>query len=127
MAILTYARCRNLRERSKSSIEMSIESKQRIKATWSSLSTAGTPEERAAELVRVERLLVRDMRRAFVLTLVACVFWVAIGLAFVAWAVHTTNVANGLIAFWSGLVAGCSGSAITLARCYLKGEREGWW
>ena len=107
---------------------MSVEPEQRTKATRASAPTrAPMPEERAAELARVERLLVRDMRRAFLLTLVACVSWLGVGLALMAWAVHTTNVANGLIAFWSGLLAGYSGIAITLARYYLKGKNEGWW
>jgi len=67
------------------------------------------------------------MRRAFLLTLVACVFWVAVGLGLMAWAVHTTDVGNGQIAFWSGFLAGYSGIVITLARYYLKGESAGWW
>ena len=103
---------------------MSVEPRQRTKTTWAS---APTPEERAAELARVERLVAHDKRRAFLLTLVACVFWAAVGLTLIAWALHTTDVANGQIAFWSGLLAGYSGIAFTLARYYLKGESEGWW
>jgi hypothetical protein len=103
---------------------MSLEPRQRTKTPWAS---APTPEERAAELARVERLVAHDMRRRFLLTLVACVFWLAVGLALMAWALHTTDAASGQIAFWSGLLAGYAGIVITLARYYLKGESAGWW
>lgn len=103
---------------------MSLELQKRTKTTWASVPT---PEERAAELTRLERLVAHDMRRAFLLTLVACVFSLAIGLALMAWALHTTDLASGKIAFWLGLIAGYSGIVIALARYYLKGVSMGWW
>ena len=94
------------------------------KATWARIPT---PEERAAELEHSERLTTRDIRRAFVLAIVGCLFWLSVGLGLVGWALHTTDRDDGQIAFVGGLLVGYTGMFVTLARYYLRGERSGWW
>jgi hypothetical protein len=84
-------------------------------------------EERAAELARAELLVRRDIRRAFLGALLGCAASLAVGLALMGWAIHTTDPALGQIAFLSGLILGYTGIVTTLARYYLRGEREGWW
>jgi len=86
-----------------------------------------TPEERAAELARYERLTTRDIRRSFVFAVGGCLFWLAVGLVLMGWGLHTTDPGYGQIAFLGGLVVGYSGMVVTLVRYYLKGERSGWW
>jgi hypothetical protein len=42
-------------------------------------------------------------------------------------AMHTTDSQLGQIAFLGGLILGYAGTVTTVARYYLRGEREGWW
>lgn len=86
-----------------------------------------SPEERAAQLALDERLTGREIRRAFAITIVACVLWLLVGLGLMGWAFHTTDAGTGQIAFLGGLTVGYAGMATTLARYYLRGERSGWW
>jgi uncharacterized YccA/Bax inhibitor family protein len=90
-----------------------------------------TPErtrtERAAQLARDELNASRDAHVAFILTLLGCVMWVVVGLALVAWALHTTDPELGGIAFMGGILVGYVGIVVTLARYYLRGEADGWW
>jgi len=86
-----------------------------------------SPEERAHQLAEEERLVRRDIRRAFALTIGGCFFSLLIGLALVGWAFHTTDPGLGQIAFLSGLILGYTGIVVSLARYYLHGERSGWW
>ena len=86
-----------------------------------------TPEERAAELARDERAVRGDIRRAFVGALCGCAFWLTAGLAAMGYGLHTTDRELGQIAFLAGLIVGYSGLTMTLARYYVRGEREGWW
>ena len=97
---------------------------ERSKATWARIPS---PEERAAELAHYERLTTRDIRRAFVMALGSCLFWLSVGLVLMGLALHTTDRAFGHIAFLGGLLAGYTGMVVTLARYYLRGERSGWW
>ena len=76
---------------------------------------------RAAEDADRERF--RDLIRSALL----CVVWAAVGLFFVAWSVHTTDVAYGKMAFFTGLGIGNGGIAFTLAAAYIRGERRGDW
>jgi hypothetical protein len=86
-----------------------------------------TPEERAAELAREERAVNGDIRRAFVGALCGCAFWLTAGLVAMGCGLHTTDPELGGIAFLAGLIIGYSGLTVTLARYYVRGEREGWW
>jgi hypothetical protein len=86
-----------------------------------------SPDERAAELARDERETQRDIRRAFAAAIAGCVLWLTAGLAFMGWAFHTTDHDLGETLLLSGLLVGYTGMVITLARYYLRGEREGWW
>ena len=103
---------------------MQDESPVRSKATWARIPS---PDERAAELANYERLTTRDIRRACVLAIAGCFFWLSLGLLLLGWALHTTDRAYGQIAFLSGLLVGYTGMVVTLARYYLRGERAGWW
>jgi hypothetical protein len=86
-----------------------------------------SPEERAAELARDERVIQRAVRRALVQTVVACAVSLVVGLGLVGLGLHTTDVGWGQIAFFGGLVAGYTGIVVSMARCYLLGEAQGWW
>lgn len=86
-----------------------------------------TPEERAAQLAHEAELTTRDIRRAFLLALGGCIFWLLVGLLAIGWALHTTDAGSGRIAFFAGLLAGYTGVVVTVARYYLKGESAGWW
>ena len=86
-----------------------------------------SPEERAAQLARDEDLVRHDIRRAFIVALFGCVASLALGLALLGWAFHTTDPQISGVAFHSGLLFGYTGMVICLARYYLKGERQGWW
>lgn len=97
---------------------------ERSRAAWARIPT---PEERAAELTRSERLTNRDIRVAFVLALGGCFFWLSVGLSLMGWALHTTDRDYGTIAFLGGLLVGYTGMVVTLARYYLRGVRSGWW
>lgn len=94
------------------------------KATWARIPS---PEERAAELTRSERLTTRDIRLAFVVALGWCFFWLASGLVLMGLGLHTTDREYGEIAFFGGLLVGYTGIVVTLAMYYRKGERFGWW
>lgn len=85
-----------------------------------------TPEQRAAELAALELEVQREIRWVYARAAVLCLLWMAVGLALVAWAVHTTNEQNGLLAFWGGLFIGNAGILITLVVTYHRAMEEGW-
>ena len=103
---------------------MVAERAERSKATWSRVPS---PEERAAELARYELLTSRDIRRAFVFAIAVGVFWLAAGLVLMGWALHTTDRADGEIAFLAGLLIGYTGIVVTLAMYHRRGQQAGWW
>jgi hypothetical protein len=86
-----------------------------------------SPEERAAQLAREERLTRREVRWAFARTLLACFAWLAVALLPMGWALHTTDFELGHAAFLGGMMIGYGGIAFTLGRYYLVGEERGWW
>lgn len=55
-----------------------------------------------------------------------CVLWLAIGMACIAWAVHSTDEKNALLAFWGGLFVGNGGILVTLLVTYHRAMEEGW-
>lgn len=75
-----------------------------------------TPQERAAQLLSDERAHVRSMRWVMAQTLGGCIICCVLGIALVAWAVHTTDPGWGNIAFWSGLLLGDGGMMFLLLR-----------
>lgn len=78
---------------------------------------------RLAEQREAERITRREYVRAIGL----CLFWLAVGLSLVGWALHTTDVREAHMAFWGGLALGNGGILHTLAGAYLRGERRGDW
>lgn len=86
-----------------------------------------SPEERAAELERDERLVRRDLALAGLRTLGAVGGSLGVGLALMAIGLHTTDPAFGQIAFLAGLIVGYAGVVVSFARYYLRGQDQGWW
>lgn len=78
---------------------------------------------RAAERERSAR----DKVRAVVLTALACVGWMMLGVYCLAWSMHTTDVQLGRLAFYAGLGIGNGGILFTLLYAYARGERRGYW
>lgn len=83
-------------------------------------------DQRAAELLALEKAVQRELRRVFVRAIALCFFWLVVGLALVGWSVHTTNFENGIIAFWGGLFVANLGIVITLLVTYHRAMEEGW-
>lgn len=79
-----------------------------------------TPEERAAQLLAMEREAMREERRDAARTLVACALYCVSGVALMSWAVHTTDLRYAGIAFWGGLAFGNGGILLTLAGAYRR-------
>lgn len=69
----------------------------------------------------------KDRRRALVQTSLACLGWMALGLALIGWSMHTTNTRYAAVAFWTGLVLGNGGIIHALLAAYRQGERRGDW
>lgn len=79
-----------------------------------------SPEERAAQLLAMEREVTREERRDVARTLVACALYCLSGVALMSWAVHTTDLRYAGIAFWGGLAFGNAGILLTLAGAYRR-------
>ena len=73
-----------------------------------------------------ELVVRRSLRRVFARAVLLCVLWLVLGLALIAWAVHTTDYENGIIAFWAGLLIANGGIVITLLVSYHRAMTEGW-
>ena len=86
-----------------------------------------SPQERAAQLEHEERITRREVRGAFVRTLLGCFAWLALALLPMGWALHTTDPQLGHAAFLGGMMVGYGGITFTLARYYVVGEERGWW
>lgn len=78
---------------------------------------------RLAEQREAERIRHRDFAR----TIVQCFFWMTVGLAMIAWALHTTDEQLGSMSFYAGILIGNGGICWTLASAYVRGERRGDW
>lgn len=81
----------------------------------------------AAERLEAERQITRFYRREMVFTALACVFWCALGLAFMFAGFAVRGVQKGWALVWSGLIVGYGGITWTLVRAYLRGEARGDW
>ena len=58
---------------------------------------------------------------------IQCLLWCAMGLAGIAWALHSTDVARAKLVFAAGIVVGNAGVVITILRVWLAldGLNEG--
>src|SRR5262249_24578565 len=86
-----------------------------------------SPEERAAELERDERLVRRDIRAAGLRTLGVVGLSLGLGLALMGIGLHTTDPGFGQIAFLGGLIVGYAGILVSCAQYYRRGQAQGWW
>ncbi len=84
-----------------------------------------TQTERAAELQRSEREAERERLRDLLRSALECFLWCGIGLALIAWAMHTTDPGWGLIAFYGGLVVGNGGILFTLIMAHNRAIERG--
>jgi hypothetical protein len=82
-------------------------------------------EQRARDRLEADRLATRDARRALYRAAAECWFWCILGLACLAWSLHTGDQKAGLVAFWGGLVIGNSGLLFTLTRHYNRAKERG--
>jgi hypothetical protein len=89
------------------------------------------PREMLEELGRKRReesvVANRDKARDLVLSALLCWLWALVGLACIAWSLHTTVLWLGKTAFWGGIAIGNSGILFTLLGTYRRGERRGDW
>lgn len=81
----------------------------------------------ARERLEAEREASRSYRWELLRVCVECLASALLGLACMAYALHTTDRGIGAIAWWGGLVVGYGGITIALASAYLRGERRGDW
>ena len=82
-----------------------------------------TERRRAAGELEAKRILHRDLAW----TALQCVAWVVLGLALVAWSLHTTDVVLGRAAFFAGLGVGNAGWLFSVLAAYARGEKRGDW
>lgn len=83
------------------------------------------PDERAAELREIERLVARDRRRDLLVALVEVALALGVGLYLIGWSMHTTDVRAAGIALYGGLALGNAGMLLALVRARARAERRG--
>lgn len=66
----------------------------------------------------------RQRRRAFFVTVLLCILWPVLGLACIAWGLHTTHE-YGPLAFQVGTLVAYGGVFVTVVLAYLRAERRG--
>lgn len=69
----------------------------------------------------------RDRRRDFFRTAAECLGWCALGLAGMAWGLHTTDGLLGRGVFYAGVGAGNAGIIFSVLAAYRRGEKRGDW
>ena len=69
----------------------------------------------------------RDKRWDYARTALQCWGWCILGLALIAWSVHTTNETLGRAAFWAGAGIGNAGMIFSILGLYRRGEARGDW
>lgn len=67
----------------------------------------------------------RQRRRAFVVTILLCILWPALGLACIAWGLHTPHPEYGPLAFQVGGLVAYGGVFVTVVCAYLRAEHRG--
>ena len=89
------------------------------------------PRETYAELIakheQAHRKAQRDTLWDFARTCATMIFWVLSGWVFLAFALHTTDVARGWVLYWIGLCVWIPGVLFTLLNAYRRGEQRGDW
>jgi hypothetical protein len=87
------------------------------------------PQEIQEELERKRReehvQAERDSFWAHVRTALACVAWSALGLALMAWGLHTSDPELGQVAWKGGIVVGYAGILFTLIRAHATAKDRG--
>lgn len=67
----------------------------------------------------------RQRQRAFRVTVLLCILWLLLGLACIAWGLHTTHPEYGPLAFEVGMLVAYGGVFVTVVFAYLRAERRG--
>lgn len=80
---------------------------------------------RARQLDQDASAMARERLRDQLAASAMCIGAAAAGLALLGYAVHTTDVQVGQIAFWGGLVIGNGGIFAALIWLYVRAERRG--
>lgn len=79
-----------------------------------------TPEERAKELLTLERQFTREERLATARTIGACFFWLLLGLYLLGLSFHLTDMRFAYTAFWGGLLLGNGGILFSLVMAWFR-------
>jgi fatty acid desaturase len=79
-----------------------------------------TPEERARELLALERQFTREERLATARTIGACFLWLVLGLYLLGLSVHLTDKRYAYTAFWAGLLVGNGGILFSLVMAWFR-------
>jgi hypothetical protein len=82
-------------------------------------------EELEKKRVEEHHRATRDSFRANVIAVVMCVAWSCVGLACMAWGLHTTDKELGELAWKGGVIVGYAGILFTLVRWHLKAKDRG--
>jgi hypothetical protein len=69
----------------------------------------------------------RDKRWDYLRTALECWGWAVLGVALMAWSVHTTDERFARAAFWAGLGVGNAGWIFSILGLYRRGEARGDW
>lgn len=83
------------------------------------------PAERAAQLEADERSYRARVRSRFLARVLGCAGSSAAGIYLIGLSLHMTDQRLAWVAFWSGLLVGNCGIAVTLALAYLSAEEVG--
>jgi hypothetical protein len=84
-------------------------------------------EEMAASRAAAFEAAEREKLHDLFWSALRCVGWSAVGIFWILWSAHTTDVTLGKIAFFGGIAAGNGGIIYTLLGAYRRGERRGDW
>ena len=76
-------------------------------------------------MLETERLADREALRSTLRTIGECWFWCILGLACVAWSMHSSSESTGRIVFRGGLIIGNSGMLVALFGHFKRAESRG--
>ena len=82
-------------------------------------------EELERKRVAEHQQATRDSFSANVRAAVMCVVWSIVGLAIMAWGLHTTDPELGQVAWRGGVIVGYAGILFTVVRWHLKAKDRG--
>jgi hypothetical protein len=69
----------------------------------------------------------RDTLRDYLRTALECIAWCILGLAMIAWSIHSTDQRYAKAIFWAGLGVGNGGIIFSILGLYRRGESRGDW